>query len=287
MIPAELERQVEADLAAGLRPCCLVATVGTTSSTAVDPLSALGDIAQKYRLWLHVDAALAGSAAILPEKRWLLDGVQKADSFVFNPHKWLFTNFDCSAYFTRDHETLVSAMSILPEYLRTDQQDQVTNFRDWGIPLGRRFRALKLWFVLRNFGVEGLRARLRQHIAWAEEFAGWIAAAPDFELLAPVTVATVCFRLRPGVGISNGGATEGPAVASSAAPADEEELARLNKALLDEVNGSGRLYMTHTKLDGRFTLRLSIGQTQTRHEDVVQAWECIQGSQVVGSVRDR
>jgi len=240
-----------------------VATVGTTSSTAVDPVAPVAEIAREHGLWLHVDAALAGSAAILPEKRWLLDGVDRADSFVFNPHKWLFTNFDCSAYFTSDVGTLIGAMSILPEYLRTDQGEEVSNFRDWGIPLGRRFRALKLWFVLRNFGVEGLQARLRDHIACAEEFAGWIDAAEDFERLAPVTVNTICFRYRP------------PAAAG------EPELERLNKALLEEVNRSGRIYLTHTKLDGRYTLRLCVGQTLTRRRHVVEAWECIRGTRVV------
>jgi aromatic-L-amino-acid decarboxylase len=232
-------------------------------------------------LWFHIDAALAGSAAILPEKRWILDGAEFADSLVFNPHKWLFTNFDCSAYFTRDLDTLLRSMSILPEYLRTDRSGQVTDFRDWGIPLGRRFRALKLWFVLRHYGVEGLQEKLRRHIAWAEEFAGWVAESEDFELLAPVTVNTVCFRFRPGVGTSD--TAPGDEAMAEGEAEVEAELERRNKALLEEVNSAGRIYMTHTKLGDRFTLRLSVGQTQTERRHVVEAWECLNGTQVVRS----
>jgi aromatic-L-amino-acid decarboxylase len=276
--PEDLERRIVVDRELGLRPCCVVATTGTTSSTAMDPLTAIGRIARKHGLWFHIDAALAGSAAILPEKRWILDGAEQADSLVFNPHKWLYTNFDCSAYFTRDAETLLRSMSILPEYLRTDQSGQVTDYRDWGIPLGRRFRALKLWFVLRHYGVEGLQRKLRQNIAWAEEFASWVQENEDFELLAPVTVNTVCFRYRPGAGRQDGVAIGDGSVGG----AREDELERLNKALLDEVNASGRIYMTHTKLNDRFTLRLSIGQTQTERRHVVEAWECIRWSRVVG-----
>jgi aromatic-L-amino-acid decarboxylase len=279
--PQDLQAKIQADRAAGLRPCCVVATVGTTSSTAVDPVGEIAAVTTAEDLWLHVDAALAGSAAILPEKRWLLAGVEQADSFVFNPHKWLFTNFDCSAYFTQDADTLISALTILPEYLRTDAPDQVTNFRDWSVPLGRRFRALKLWFVLRHFGVEGLRARLRGHLALAEEFASWVHQDPDFELMAPVTVNTVCFRFRPGVGMTDGAASEGAAVASSGGLTPEEELENLNKAIMDEANATGRLYMTHTKLGGRYTLRLSIGQTGTQREHVAAAWDCLRNTQVV------
>ncbi len=281
MDPADLRRRIQADVEAGLRPCCVVATAGTTSSTAMDPLGAIAEIAQDHGVWFHIDAALAGSAAILPEKRWILDGAEFADSLVFNPHKWLFTNFDCSAYFTRDLETLLRSMSILPEYLRTDRSGQVTDFRDWGIPLGRRFRALKLWFVLRHYGVEGLQEKLRRHIAWAEEFAGWVAESEDFELLAPVTVNTVCFRFRPGVGTSD--TTPGDEATAEGETEVEAELERLNKALLEEVNSAGRIYMTHTKLGDRFTLRLSVGQTQTERRHVVEAWECLKGTRVVRS----
>jgi aromatic-L-amino-acid decarboxylase len=271
MDPADLERQIQADRHADLRPCCVVATVGTTSSTASDPLRAVGEIARRHGLWLHVDAALAGSAAILPEKRSLLDGIELADSFVFNPHKWLFTNFDCSAYFTRDADTLVRTLAILPEYLKTDRDREVSNFRDWGIPLGRRFRALKLWFVLRSYGAEGLRARLREHIALAQEFGRWVTESPDFELLAPIPLNTVCFRFHPGRG-------------TEAAPSSEE-LDWLNKELLDEVNSSGRMYITHTKLNGRYTLRFCVGQARTRRQHVVEGWDCLRGAGVVQRFR--
>lgn len=253
--PDALAAQVAQDRAAGLRPCCLVATVGTTSSTALDPLPALADIAQRERLWLHVDAALAGSAALLPERAALFRGMDRADSIVFNPHKWLLTNFDCSACYTRQADVLVRALSVTPEYLRTDQDERVTNFRDWGVPLGRRFRALKLWFVMRSYGVEGLRAHLRRGLELARQFAGWVDQDDDFELLAPVPLNTVCFRYRPG-----------------ALAQDEAALDRINKRLLDAVNGTGRVYLTHTRLAGRFTLRLAVGAERTSEADVAEAW---------------
>ena len=271
MDPQDLEKRIQEDREHGFNPCCVTATVGTTSSTALDPLTPIGEIAQRHGLWFHVDAALAGSAAILPEKRWTLDGIELADSLVFNPHKWLFTNFDCSAFFCRYPEVLTATFSMLPEYLKTDMDRQVTNFRDWGIQLGRRFRALKLWFVLRYYGVEGLQEMLREHLALAQEFKEWIEESRDFELLAPVPLNTICFRFHPGKRSGKG--------------LPSEELERLNKALLDEVNRSGRIYITHTRLGDDFCLRLSIGQTQTRREHVVQAWEAIQGSQIVQSMR--
>ena len=273
MDPEDLEQRIEADRNLGYRPCCVVATVGTTSSTAMDPLAPIGDVAERHGLWFHVDAALAGSAAILPEKRWILGGAEKADSLVFNPHKWLFTNFDCSAYLTRDPQTLTASLSVLPEYLKTDLDRTVTNFRDWSIPLGRRFRALKLWFVLRYYGVEGLQEKLRAHLGWTREFQGWGEESNDFELLAPVPVNTVCFRFHPGRG-------------KAGAP-PEETLDRLNKALLDEVNASGRIYITHTRLGGRFALRFCIGQTATGREHVVEGWDCIRNTRVVreGSIQ--
>ncbi|MBD3235715.1 MAG: aspartate aminotransferase family protein, partial [Candidatus Eisenbacteria bacterium] len=241
MDPIALRRQIAADRTHGRRPCAIVATVGTTSSTALDPLEPIGRIAAQERIWLHVDAALAGSAAILPERRAILAGIERADSFVFNPHKWLFTNFDCSAYFTRDVETLTRAMAITPEYLKTARDAEVTNFRDWGIPLGRRFRALKLWFVLRSFGAEGLRARLREHLRLADLFRQWVDQSEQFERLAPVPLNTICFRFRP--------------PAASAAPPTEAELERLNQTLMTRVNASGRVYLTHTRLRERFALR--------------------------------
>ncbi|MFH1844631.1 MAG: pyridoxal-dependent decarboxylase [bacterium] len=265
--PADLDRQIEVDKADGRRPCCIVATVGTTSSTALDPLPPVAEIAQRHGLWLHIDAALAGSAAIVPEYRYLLEGVDGADSLVFNPHKWLFTNFDCSAYFTRDAQTLVNTLAILPEYLKTDRDEEVVNYRDWGIPLGRRFRALKLWFVLRYYGVEGLQAKVREHIRLAREFADWVEQSDRFELMAPVPLNTVCFRFAPQLGKDD-----------QPAP---EELDRLNKALLDEVNGGGRMFITHTKLGDAYTLRLCAGQTQTRAEHVAEAWDILNSAEVV------
>jgi aromatic-L-amino-acid decarboxylase len=271
--PQDLERRIVADRESGLRPCCIVATCGTTSSTAIDPVAAIAGIAERHGLYLHVDAALAGSAAILPEKRWILDGVDRADSFVFNPHKWLFTNFDCSAHFIRDSDTLIRVMSILPEYLKTDRDREVTNFRDWGIPLGRRFRSLKLWFVLRHYGVEGLRERLREHLRLAAAFARWVEEIADFELMAPVPLNTVCFRFHPGKDDGDG--------------LSAEELERINKALMEEVNASGRIYITHTKLNGRFVLRFCVGQTQTRERHVREGWECLRRAQVVRNWRNR
>jgi len=293
MVPAALRAAITADLAAGRRPCAIVATVGTTSSTGVDPLRPLGEIAAEFGVWLHVDAALAGSAAILPEKSWLLDGAERCHSLVFNPHKWLFTNFDCSAFFTREPDTLEATLAIDPEYLKTDRDREVVNFRDWGIPLGRRFRALKLWFVLRNFGLVGLQERLRAHIEWAEEFAGWIAAHHDFELLAPVSVNTVCFRWRGGAGAApvdswpparsgddgaedrNDDATDRNDDATDRNDDAEDQLDQRNKMLLDQLNEAGRIYLTHTKLGGRFTLRLCVGQTSTQRRHVQEAWELI------------
>lgn len=274
MDPVALRRCVARDKGAGYRPAGVVATVGTTSSTALDSLPAIAGVAREFDLWLHVDAALAGSAAILPEKRWILDGIEQADSFVFNPHKWLFTNFDCSAFFCRHPELLIQVFAITPEYLKTAQDMEVTNYRDWGIQLGRRFRALKLWFVIRNFGVQGLQARLRRHLDWAREFADWVEADPLFELLAPVPLNTVCFRLNPGP------ATHGSVV-------EEETLTALNQRLMREVNDSGRIFFTHTRLGERFCLRLSIGQTRTERRHVLDAWQAIRHSAVVQDVAGR
>ncbi|MBI4773264.1 MAG: aminotransferase class V-fold PLP-dependent enzyme [Deltaproteobacteria bacterium] len=272
MDPRDLEENIRKDLDLGYIPCCVTATVGTTSSTALDPLEPIGEISHRYGAWFHVDAALAGSAAILPEKRWILDGIERADSFVFNPHKWLFTNFDCSAFFCRRPEILTRTFSILPEYLKTDLDRQVTNFRDWGIQLGRRFRALKLWFVLRHYGVEGLRERVREHIALAQQFKTWVENHPYFELLAPVPLNTICFRFHPET--------------ARDARISDEELDGLNKKLLDEVNRSGRMFLTHTKLSDRFCLRLCVGQTQTRQKHVEEAWRTLLESDVV-SKRNR
>jgi aromatic-L-amino-acid decarboxylase len=247
------------DAAAGLVPACVVATVGTTSSTAIDPLPAIAEVCRRHGAWLHVDAAWAGSAAIISELRWILDGVEHADSLVLNPHKWMLVNFDLSAYFVRDVDTLLRTFTITPEYLRTRHDPDVANFRDWGIQLGRRFRALKLWFVIRSYGVEGLRAVLRRHIALAGEFAGWVSAASDFELLAPAPLGLVCFRYRP-----------------AGTAADDPGLDERNRELLARVNASGRVFLTHTVLGGRYTIRLAVGQRCTEREHVEEAWRLVQ-----------
>ena len=254
--PGALEQAIERDRAAGLVPACVVATIGSTSSTAVDPVAAIADICARHGVWLHVDAAYAGSAAIVPELRHHFAGWERADSIVLNPHKWLLTNFDCSAYYVRDVDALLRACRISPEYLRTAHDAEVANFRDWGIQLGRRFRALKLWFVIRSYGVEGLQAVIRRHVAVARELAGWIDADPEFERMAPVPFGLVCFRWRP-------------------AGRSEEELDRLNQALLARVNATGRMHLTHTRLGGRYAIRLVVGQRTTTREKVEEAWGVI------------
>ena len=251
MVPAALEKAIEDDLAANLQPFFVCATVGTTSSTAIDPVRRIGEICRQHGIWLHVDAALAGTAALLPEMRWIHDGVELADSYVFNPHKWMLTNFDCTAFFVADRTPLISALSVLPEYLRNEASASgaVIDYRDWQIPLGRRFRALKLWFVIRHYGIEGLQAFVGEHLRLAKLFASWVEAEPDFALAAPTPVNLVCFRHTGG---------------------DE-----VNQRIMDRVNQSGEIYITHTKLDGKLTLRLSIGQTNTVERHTARAWELI------------
>ncbi len=256
MIPDRLEEAIREDERRGRRPCAVVVTVGTTSSGAVDPLRPIGEICRRRGLWLHVDAAYAGTAAVLPEMRWLLDGAHLADSVVFNPHKWMLTNFDCSAYFVRDPGALIRTFEIHPEYLKTGKDAVVKNYRDWGIQLGRRFRALKLWFVIRSYGVEGIRSMVREHLRLARLFASRLEARPDFEILAPVILSLVCFRW-------NDGRKSG------------EELNALNKTLLERVNASGKVFLTHTSLNGRFVIRLVVGQRTTTERHVRQAWEII------------
>lgn len=259
MLPKALETAIEKDKVEGHVPCCVVATVGTTSSTAMDPLLEIGAICQRHGTWFHVDAALAGTAVILPEMRHILKGIEFADSFVFNPHKWMFTNFDCSAYFCQDTDMLTSTFEVMPEYLKTDADQDVKNYRDWGIPLGRRFRALKLWFVLRSFGVRGLQDKVRGHMALTRELESWIQDHSEFEILAPVLLNLVCFRYHP-----------------SQRRFSEEELEAMNKGIMDDLNHSGEMFLTHTKLKGKFALRLCIGQTHTNRRHVEQAWERIQ-----------
>jgi aromatic-L-amino-acid decarboxylase len=256
LIPNRLEEAVQEDKRRGFKPCCVVATVGTTSSTAVDPLRPIGQVCRRHGLWLHVDAAFAGTAAVLPEMRWLLDGVEFADSFVFNPHKWMLTNFDCSAYFVRDPDLLRRTFEIRPEYLKTGQDALVKNYRDWGIQLGRRFRSLKLWFVIRSYGLEGIQAMVREHLRLARLFESWVRAEPGFEILAPVNLSLVCFRWNDG-------------------RKSEKELAALNKELMDRVNATGRIFLTHTTLKEKFALRLAVGQRTTEERHVRLAWELL------------
>jgi aromatic-L-amino-acid decarboxylase len=257
--PAALDQAIERDVAAGLRPACVVATIGTTSSTAVDPVPAIAAVCRRHGVWLHVDAAYAGSAAIVPELRGYFAGMEAADSIVLNPHKWLLTNFDCTAYYVRDREALLATFALTPEYLRTAHDAEVVNYRDWGIQLGRRFRALKLWFVIRSYGVEGLRAIIRRHVALAAELAEWVDASPDFERVAPVPFGLVCFRYRP-------------------AGRSEKELDALNERLLAAVNATRRVFLTHTRLGGRYVIRLVVGQRETQCRHVEEAWEIIRES---------
>ena len=260
MKPEQLEAALAADVEKGVHPLCVVATIGTTSSTAIDPLRPIGEICRKYDVWLHVDAAFAGSALILPEKRWMIDGIEYVDSFVFNPHKWMFTNFDCSAYFVKDKEALIRTFEVLPEYLKTPEARQVNNYRDWGIQLGRRFRALKLWFVIRSYGVHGLQEMLRKHLRLAAYFAEQVDSHPDFERLAPIPLNLICFRYRP---------------ASLSNQPDEETLNELNARLLKKCNDTGKVFLTHTKLNDKYTLRMVIGQTYVEQRHVDAAWKLI------------
>lgn len=253
MIPEKLEEAVQRDKANNLYPACVIATVGTTSSSAIDPLEPVGRICRENDLWLHVDAAYAGTAAILPEKRWILEGVEHVDSFVFNPHKWMLTNFDCSAYFVKDPDSLIRTFEIHPVYLKTGVDAEVKNFRDWGIQLGRRFRALKLWFVLRSYGVEGLQQIIRSHIRLAGMFKEWVEDHEHFELMAPVPLSLVCFRLNDG--------------------REEEELNQLNRIFLEKLNQSGKLLLSHTTLSGKYVLRMAIGSRSTQEQHVKEAWE--------------
>ncbi len=249
MDPGALQAAIERDRAEDWRPFCVCATIGTTSTTSIDPVEAIADICDRERLWLHVDAAYAGAAAVLPERSGLLAGCDRADSFVMNPHKWMFTPIDFSAFFSRRREAVKEAFSLVPEYLETAEGDAVTNYMDFGIPLGRRFRALKLWMVIRYFGVDGLRSVIREHIRLARIFADWVEADSAFELAAPVPFSTVCFRLK--------GTNE------------------VNAALLDRVNSTGKAYISHTTLDDRFILRFSVGNLRTTEEHVRRAWKLI------------
>ncbi|MEB8346396.1 aminotransferase class I/II-fold pyridoxal phosphate-dependent enzyme [Flavobacteriaceae bacterium KMM 6898] len=258
MRPDLLSQQIERDIKEGYKPLCIVAALGTTGTLAMDPLDAIGKIAKKYNIWLHVDAAYAGAAFLLPEYQGLMNGIEKADSFVFNPHKWLFTNFDCTAYFVKDQKGLVNTFSILPEYLKTASDGLVNNYCDWGIPLGRRFRSLKLWFVMRHYGMEGLQKLLRFHIGLASWLETEIKKDPTFQLVVPRSMNLICFRFVP-EGVD-----------------DQELLNDINAQLLQKLNASGNLYLTHTKINGKYTLRMSIGQTNVEQSHVEKAWNSIQ-----------
>ena len=249
--PARLAAQIEADKASGLRPIFACATLGTTSSNAIDPIAAIGRICRDEGLWFHLDAAMSGTAAICPEYRHLHEGLEYADSYCFNPHKWMFTNFDCSCFWVADRAALIGALSILPEYLMNEatRSGAVFDYRDWQVPLGRRFRALKLWFVLRYYGVEGLQYHIRRHIELARRLAEWIEADPNFEIVAPTPLNLVCFR--------HLGSDE------------------LNECIMNEINAAGDIFLTHTRLNGRFVLRLCVGQSQTEAEHVERAWQLI------------
>ncbi len=251
--PEDLENRIKADLAAGFVPTCVVATVGTTGVTAIDSVDAIGKICARHNIWLHVDAAYAGTALILPEYQWMAKGLERCDSFVFNPHKWMFTNFDCTAYYVKDKSALVRTLAILPEYLKYAGSAQVNDYRDWGIPLGRRFRALKLWFVLRTYGVEGIREKLRHHLALSGEFEAYVRQHDRLVLMAPRTLNLVCFRYAAG---------------------EPSALEQKNRELLGRLNGSGRFYVTHTRVNGTYCIRVVIGQTyvtKAHLESLIQA----------------
>ncbi|MGA2395438.1 MAG: pyridoxal-dependent decarboxylase [Candidatus Lustribacter sp.] len=255
MRPEALAQALDDDLAHGRRPMCAVATVGTTSTTSSDPVAAMREITRARNVWLHVDAAYAGPAAILPEFRALLDGAHDADSIVVNPHKWLFVPIDLSVLYVRDPELLRRTFSLVADYLVTPETD-VHNYMDYGLQLGRRFRALKLWFAIRTYGVHGLQAHLRAHIALAQEFAGWVAAEPDWEIAAPHPLSVVCYRYVP-------------------PGRDDAAVDACNAAIMDEVNADGRIFISSTKLHGRTVLRLAIGNERTTRDDVVLAWQII------------
>ena len=252
--PELLLAQIQKDRADGLIPCFVSATVGTTSSNGLDPLRAIGEICREENIWFHVDGAMAGTAALCPEFRHIQDGVELADSYCFNPHKWMFTNSDCDCFFVADRAALIKTLSILPEYLRNPATESgaVIDYRDWHIPLGRRFRSLKLWFVIRHYGVDGLQHHIREHVNLAQQFSRWVTESADFELAAPAPLNLVCFRHRGG---------------------DE-----INRQILERLNRSGDIYLTHTLLNGKFTLRLCVGQTQTAARHVERAWNLIQAA---------
>jgi aromatic-L-amino-acid/L-tryptophan decarboxylase len=252
MRPELLERAIEADKKEGRVPFFVCATMGTTSSLAFDPLEAIGEICKKHKVWLHVDAAMAGTAALCPEFRHIQSGLELADSYCFDAHKWMFTNFDCNCFYVADRETLIRTLSVVPEYLRNQATESgaVLDYRDWHVPLGRRFRALKLWFVIQHYGIEGLQFHVRRHVELAQNFLRWVREDSRFELMAPAPLNLICFRLK-----------------GDDAP---------NEGLLRRLNQSGKLFLSHTRLKGKYTLRFCVGQTRTKLEHVENAWKTIQ-----------
>jgi len=259
MQPAALARAIAEDRTAGFTPFAVTATVGTTSTTSIDPVPAIADVCAREGLWLHVDTAYAGSAAVVPELRWVLAGCERADSLVVNPHKWMFVPVDLSVLYTRRPEVVRQAFSVLPEYLKTAEEVAAPNLMDYGVSLGRRFRALKLWMVIRAFGVEGIAARLREHVRLAGLFRGMVEADPGFEIAAPSPLSVVCFRARfPG-----------------SSPEEED---RRNAEMMEAVNATGEAYLSHTRLEGRTVLRLAVGNLRTEERHVRRAWELIRGA---------
>ncbi len=256
MIPEELSLAIKEDIAKGFKPLCVVSALGTTSSTAVDPIKEISAICHEFGIWHHIDAAFAGTALLLPEYQGLIQGHELADSYVFNPHKWMFTNFDCTIMYLKEPRYLVNTFSMTPEYLKTDLDEEVNNYRDWGIPLGRRFRALKLWFVIRSYGLEGIREKLRNHMSLAKTAEKLILSNPDLEILAPVNFNTICFRFH----------------STNLQLADEN---RHNESWMNQVNATGKAFFSHTKLDGKFVIRWVIGQTDVSEKHIENAWSLL------------
>jgi aromatic-L-amino-acid decarboxylase len=257
MIPGELDKAIKEDRAKGFVPFCVVATIGTTSSTAVDPVNEIADICERENIWLHLDSAYAGVTAMLPEMKRYFNGFERADSIVINPHKWLFIQLDFSILYTRKPQVLKNAFSLVPEYLKTSEDNIAINYMDYGIQLGRRFRAIKFWFVLRYFGAEGLREKLREHLRLGQLFAKWVDDDPKFERMAPVYFSTICFRFIPD------------------SISDENKINDLNLKILEKVNSTGKVFMAHTKLNGKIVLRMVISGMRTEEKHVKLAWDVI------------
>ncbi|MEL6676978.1 MAG: pyridoxal-dependent decarboxylase [Bacteroidota bacterium] len=260
MLPMALQEQIQADRAAGFIPLAVTVTIGTTGRHAIDPLEPIAEVCEQENVWLHVDGAHAGTALLLPELQHYLKGIEKADSYYFNPHKWMFTHFDCSAYFVKDPQTLIKTFSILPEYLKTQADQEVNNYRDWGIPLGRRFRALKLWFVMRRFGSKQLREKIRSHLALTAELVREIEAHPQFEMLNEPAFNLICFRLKP-KGLSS-----------------VVDINKLNEQFMHALNHEGQIFLSHTLIEGQYALRLSIGQTYLSQDILDESWAHIQST---------